>query len=431
MPKMDGVETIRKLQDDPQLDKVPTIIMVTAYGKEELAERAKDIDHLSFLTKPTNASYLFDTIMSAFGREMASNSRRIERQEDFSASIKRLRGANILLVEDNEINQELALELLGSNGIYATLAENGQQAVDKIQQQDFDGVLMDIQMPIMDGYSATKIIRKLEIGKKLPIIAMTANAMSTDIEQAQQAGMNDHISKPINVAEMFCTMANWITPASPTSHSEDTKASALQTRNQSELDLPQLTGINSDAGLAITQGNKKLYRRLLIKFLESEQNFSEKFQQAQASDDADAATRVAHTLKGVAGNIGAHDIQKAAQALELACNEKLEQQQIETLLNTVTATLTPALESLKTLESEQASASTAQVSPEQLIPLYEKLLALLLEDDADAVDVLEEIIELIAGTTEAGQLKQLEKQIEQYEYDGAIEIAKTMLAKLS
>ena len=433
MPKMDGVETIRKLQEGRQLDKVPTIIMVTAYGKEELAERAKDIDHLSFLTKPTNASYLFDTIMGAFGREIASNSRRVERQEDFSESIEHLRGAKVLLVEDNDINQELALELLGNNGINVILAENGQQAVDKVQQQDFDGVLMDIQMPVMDGYSATEIIRKLEIGKKLPIIAMTANAMSTDIEQAQQAGMDDHISKPINVAEMFCTMAKWITPASPASHSEETKASTLQTCHQPELDLSQLTGINSDAGLAITQGNKKLYRRLLIKFLDSEQNFSEKFQQAQASDDANAATRVAHTLKGVAGNIGAHEIQKAAAALELACLDKLDIQQVVNLLNRVEAHLTPVLESLKTLQAppESTAASIEKVSSETLLPLYKKLLELLLDDDADAVDMLEEITELTGLNAESRQLKKLEKLIQQYEYDEAIDIAQAMLEKLS
>ena len=433
MPGMDGVETIRKLKVDPELEKVPTIIMVTAYGKEELAERAKDLDHLSFLTKPTNVSFLFDTIMGAFGREVISRSRRNQRQEDFSESIEHLRGAKVLLVEDNEINQELALELLGNNGINTTLAENGQQAIDKIKQQTFDGVLMDIQMPIMDGYSATKIIRKLEAFKELPIIAMTANAMTSDIEQALQAGMNDHISKPINVAEMFCTMAKWITPSSPVSRSDQDKASPMQVQQKPELELPPLIGIDSNVGLTITQGNKKLYRRLLIKFLDSEQNFAEKFQQAQASDDADASTRVAHTLKGVAGNIGAREIQKFAEALELACKDKLDNKQIEDLLSTVVASLTPVLESLEQLQTEpdQAVISTAKVDPEILLPLYEKLLELLMDDDADAVDVLEEIIDLMGASTETGQLKQLEKLIEQYEYDEAIEIAKAMLEKFS
>jgi len=432
MPGMDGVETIRKLQDDPKIIDVPTIVMVTAYGKEELAEKARDLGQLSFLTKPTNASFLFDTIMNAFGQKVTSRSRRTERQEDYQEAIKLLRGANILLVEDNEINQELAMELLANGGINATLAANGQEAVDKIQQQAFDGVLMDIQMPIMDGYSATKVIRKLEVGKELPIIAMTANAMASDIENALQAGMNDHISKPINVAEMFATMAKWISPASPVSQAEQIDNNT-QAQNETVLELPELIGINSAAGLAVTQGNQKLYRRLLIKFMHSEQNFTEQFQQALLSDDTDAATRVAHTLKGVAGNIGAHDIQKAAQALELACKDKLDQKQLDILLSTVETTLTPVLESLKQLQpaEDQSPASTEKVDMEKLIPLYKKLLALLLEDDADAVDVLEEIMELMAGTAEAGQLKQLEKLIEQYAYDEAIEIVKAMLKSVS
>ena len=153
--------------------------------------------------------------MIAFGREITSHSRRGQRREDYTEAVNQLGGANILLVEDNEINQELALEMLANVDINTTLAENGQEAVEKIRNQAFDGVLMDIQMPVMDGYSATQVIRKLKVGKKLPIIAMTANAMASDIEQAHQSGMNDHIGKPINVTEMFCTMAKWISPKTP------------------------------------------------------------------------------------------------------------------------------------------------------------------------------------------------------------------------
>ncbi|OQK17383.1 hypothetical protein AU255_05750 [Methyloprofundus sedimenti] len=433
MPGMDGVEAIRKLQNDPKVSKIPAIIMVTAYDKEELTEKAKDIEHLNVLTKPTNASFLFDTIMRAFGRNIPSNSRRNVRQEGYTEALRHLRGANILLVEDNEINQELALELLSNSGINVTLAENGQEAVDIIQQQSFDGVLMDIQMPVMDGYCATKIIRELEIGKQLPIIAMTANAMSSDIEHARQAGMNDHISKPINVAEMFVTMAKWISPTPAVNQTYLPRASAIQTQKEPEPELPELNGIDCKAGLAITQGNKKLYRRLLLKFLDSEQNFTEKFHQALLSDDVAAATRVAHTLKGVAGNIGAHEIQKAAQALELACQSKADNAELEVLLDEVIAVLTPVLESLKQIQQVQEpdSINTQEITAAEQISLFEKLLKLLLEDDADAVDVLEDIVDRMGTSSEARQLKPLEKLIEQYAYDDAIVIVKAMLKKLS
>ena len=433
MPGMDGVETIRKLNDDPKLDTVPTIIMVTAYGKEELIETVKDIDHLSFLTKPTNASFLFDTIMTSFGRKITSHSRRSERQEVYADAVKQLRGANVLLVEDNEINQELALELLGNGGINTTLAENGQEAIEKVQKQVFDGVLMDIQMPVMDGYSATKAIRKLEAGKELPIIAMTANAMASDVERALQAGMNDHISKPINVGEMFCTMAKWINPEAPATAAVQDSSDDAKIQNGAEFEIPDLTGIDCNTGLSIAQGNKKLYRRLLVKFLESEQNFTEQFRQAQQSNDTDAATRVAHTLKGVAGNIGVKEVQKAAHDLEQACINGVDKDQIETSLGAVEVALVPVLESLKQIQpmQNQVQATKQAVKAEELTPLFQKLMELLQDDDADAIEVLDEIVGIMGDSYAVGQLKGLENLIEQYAYDEAIEKVKAISGKLS
>jgi PAS domain S-box-containing protein len=434
MPGMDGVEAIRQLNDDPKLVKVPTIIMVTAYGKEELTEAVKNIDHLCFLTKPTNASFLFDTIMTAFGRKTTAHSRRSERQEDYYVAVKQLRGANILLVEDNEINQELAMEMLANVGVNTTLAENGQEAVEKVSKQTFDGVLMDIQMPVMDGYSATQAIRKLEVGKELPIIAMTANAMASDIAQAQQAGMNDHISKPINVKEMFCTMAKWISPKTPAKFATQGEIENMGQHDEIEYKLPQLIGIDIDAGLAIAQGNKKLYRKLLVKFLHSEQDFSNKFHQAQQSNDPDAAIRLAHTLKGVAGNIGAKEIQQAAHDLEQACNTKADNVQVETLLSAVEIALAPVLESLQQLQQEQKQSLTPllhSINSAELTSLLNKLLGLLHDDDADAIEVLEEIVSLMGDNTVDGKLTELENLIEQYAYEEAILLVKLVSEKLS
>ncbi|MCK5498400.1 MAG: response regulator, partial [Gammaproteobacteria bacterium] len=381
MPGMDGVETIRQLQNDPKLNKVPTIIMVTAYGKDELTEAAKGVGQFTLLTKPTNASFLFDTIMSALGKKISSHSRRSERQEDYTEAVKRLQGAKILLVEDNEINQELAIELLTNGGVITTLAENGQEALDKVREQAFDGVLMDIQMPVMDGYSAARAIRKLDACAELPIIAMTANAMASDIEKTHQAGMNDHISKPINVAEMFCTMAKWITPRTPMLANDQV---SIDSEEGEQDAIPPLTGIDIDAGLAITQGNRKLYRRLLLKFLQSNLNFTEQFLSGQQSDDPEAATRIAHTLKGVAGNIGAIQIQSAAQVLETACKQHKEKSVIESALNSVESTLAPVLQSLTQLQQMQVIEKTTKqtIDPETFKPLLQNLLDLLREDDA-------------------------------------------------
>jgi two-component system, sensor histidine kinase and response regulator len=214
MPGMDGFETIRRLRAQTGISHVPTLIMVTAYGREVAHQAAAELGVAGFLTKPVTPSTLLDTIMQAIGLEVSNLTRAAGRQEQSSEAIASLRGAHVLLVEDNALNQELALELLTSNGLSVEVAANGQEALERLATESrFDGVLMDCQMPVMDGYTATRAIRRRPELAGLPVIAMTANVMSGDREKALDAGMNDHIGKPINVREMFTTMAKWIRPA--------------------------------------------------------------------------------------------------------------------------------------------------------------------------------------------------------------------------
>ncbi|MCK5191491.1 MAG: Hpt domain-containing protein, partial [Methylococcales bacterium] len=229
------------------------------------------------------------------------------------------------------------------------------------------------------------------------------------------------------------TMAKWISPESPVTAPAQDENDDAEMQNEVEFELPKLIGIDCDIGLAIAQGNRKLYRRLLIKFLESEQNFTEQFHQAQQSDDTEAATRVAHTLKGVAGNIGAKEVQEAAHALEQACINGVDEERIETLLEAVVSALTPVLESLKQIQLVQKKVQQANqsVNVEELIPLFQKLLELLKDDDADAIEVLDEIVGIMGDSYAVGQLKGLENLIEQYAYDEAIEKVKAISGKLS
>jgi len=242
MPGMDGIETTRTIQSNSQLTEVPTVIMVTAYGREEAHQAAQDVNISSFLTKPVTPSSLHDAIMLAMGQKISTEQATTNLQEEAESAIAKLHGARVLLVEDNEINQELALELLKSNGVSVEVANNGQEALDILSDKDFanncDGVLMDCQMPVMDGYEATRQLRKQEQFKDLPILAMTANAMLGDKEKVLAAGMNDHIAKPINIRDMFTSMANWITPSNP-----DRKVVASNFNEQNvENTLPELTG---------------------------------------------------------------------------------------------------------------------------------------------------------------------------------------------
>ena len=217
MPGMDGVDCVRAIQHAPSRRTAPAVLMVSAFGRDDLRRRLDEaqvtVDTL--LSKPITSSTLLDACRTALGRSTSSQGRRALRDETQEAHLASLRGARILLVEDNPINQELARDLLGRADIEVTVAEDGQQAIDILGRESFDGVLMDCQMPVLDGYAATAILRREQRLRGLPIIAMTANAMAGDRDKAIAAGMNDHIGKPINVAEMFATLARWISPDRP------------------------------------------------------------------------------------------------------------------------------------------------------------------------------------------------------------------------
>ena len=215
---------------------LPPVIMTTAYARAELEQvlEERGLAVGAVLGKPVTAEQLTEAIASVLGMEPDSDQNRQQKQTDMTAA---LRGAHILLVEDNEFNQEVAVALLQQQGIRADLAVNGEEALRMVQAHDYDGVLMDCQMPVMDGYEATRAIRQLPGRGDLPIIAMTANAMREDIAQALTSGMNDHIAKPINVRDMFSIMGRWIRPARP--------------------------AVDEGAGRATTPGYRRRWRRLL------------------------------------------------------------------------------------------------------------------------------------------------------------------------
>ncbi len=221
-----------------------------------------------------------------------------------------LRGAYLLLVEDNEVNRELMLEILANAGIRADVAVNGAEAVAMACRTDYDGVLMDCQMPLMDGYEATRIIRA--DGRTLPIIAMTANALAGDREKCIACGMNEHIAKPIDVSQFFLTLARWVHPRSPQA------ATAGAGTALPERGVPRLAGVNTDEAMECVGGNVALYRKILTLFRDKQADAAERIGAAWRSGDRETAARLAHTLRGLAGNIGAGDLVSKTRELELA-----------------------------------------------------------------------------------------------------------------
>jgi CheY-like chemotaxis protein len=342
MPRMDGVECVRRLRRrEASRHPPPTVLMLTAFGRGEvqkrLAELGLEMDAL--LVKPVTPSTLLDACTSALGLSEARAPRSARREELLEIHRAQVRGARILLVEDNVINQEIALTVLRRAGIEASVANDGQEALEMLERQPFDGVLMDCQMPNLDGYAATRAIRLQPRWKDLPVIAMTANALVGDRDKALAAGMNDHVAKPIIIDEMFATLARWIRPPAP---------SPLPAVPEDDNPVAGIGGIDYREGVAGMLGNDALYRRLLRMFRDREADFAERFRAARATGDMPAARRMAHDLKSVSASLAIHGVSRAAAALEVALDED-DEARLEGLLHDVSAPLSSVIAGLQKL----------------------------------------------------------------------------------
>jgi CheY-like chemotaxis protein len=220
MPGMDGVACASALARSSPHHPPPTVLMVTAFSRDDLQREldARGVVVGALLAKPVTPSSLSVALSEAAGVEAHGAEARVQDASAAGSALdprERLRGAHVLLVEDNEVNAEIATELLRNAGVTVTVAWDGQQALDRLERERFDAVLMDCQMPVMDGYAATRALRGLLQHRELPVIAMTANAMVGDRDAALAAGMDDHISKPIDIEQMYATLARWVRPKDP------------------------------------------------------------------------------------------------------------------------------------------------------------------------------------------------------------------------
>lgn len=424
MPGMDGVTCTHHLQAEHLAAGATTVIMVTAYGREEALHSAECQGAVikSVLTKPVTPSHLLDVLADVMGKRRAPESRAANGAAATEEAMAKLRGARLLLVEDNELNQELAGELLRQAGMEVTVAGHGREALGWLAVKAFDGVLMDCQMPEMDGYSATREIRGNPAWRDLPIIAMTANAMVGDREKVLKAGMNDHIAKPLNVAEMFATLARWVTPR----RSEPPQGSA-HPRSEAET-LPDLPGLDTGAGLATTMGNIKLYRRLLKKFHDGYRDFEALFRAALADPDPQAPARCAHTLKGTAGNIGAASVRAAATELEQACAGG-SAEGIEDRLAATVAALAPLIGGLRDLaETDEPPVPIIRPLPDTVLlrARLEQLGALIRDSDTSAAEAANALAETLAGTGHGVPLDRLLAAIEAYDFEAAAAALETL-----
>ncbi|MEW6265409.1 MAG: response regulator [Thermodesulfobacteriota bacterium] len=418
MPEMDGLETLRRLVGRPEPMPRPKIIMLTAYGQEKVVEEAKKSGLDAFLFKPVSRSLLFDTIMQVFGREVPKTSHLSFKPAGRSEGLERIKGARVLLVEDNLINQQVAREILVNAGLEVRLAGHGLEAVSLVAAHEFDAVLMDVQMPVMDGYQATAEIRKDPRFGNLPIIAMTAHALAGDREKSLAAGMNDHVNKPINPEELFNTLIKHTEPR----RREAAPGVKPEVPMEGPDDIPTLVpGFDLPKGLARLArlpGGKVLYRKLLLDFLANQENLVAEIRSELTAGNREEAHRLAHTLKGLAGNLGASLIQETAQDLETALLKREEN--LEPALDRLQSVMEPALAALDDYFTRQAPTAPIRLeeTSSDLKSDLKRLAELIKTADPEA-EALFQVVQKRLEAVSAERTSLLAKQIAAFDFKGA------------
>jgi len=429
MPGLNGLEAAQKIKQELKLAKDPHIIMVSAFASSNLANHsgAEYVDNL--LTKPVSPSHLFDAVMEAFGQKVvgAGMKRLSGRQAEMDA-LRPIQGASLLVVEDNEINQQVARELLQQALFNVDIANHGKEAIEMIGRGQYDCILMDVQMPVMDGFTATLELRKDERYKDLPILAMTANATHEDRQRCEEAGMDAHIAKPIVPKVLFETLLKWV----PHKEREIPDAPNDEATDATLAELPALQGVDTEAGLARVGGNIRSYLKLLNKFAENQSDAISQIQSAITDGDGELSVRLAHTLKGVGGAIGATALQEAAAKLETTLKDESKdlpkklmaaaEKELNRILGLLSE-LTPGDDD----GNEGAPGSLPDDLPEQLRALLDKLD----EYDTEAEDLIDEILAQVKGTEIYDALMSLRKQVGQYDFEAAAEELKPIIEKYS
>ncbi|HWR40136.1 MAG TPA: response regulator [Patescibacteria group bacterium] len=423
---IDGIETVRQLAQLP-LHHRPQPVMITAHGREEVFSAAAESGIEVILVKPVNPSLLFDAAIRVLGGQPAEiqtpSAKRDFALTDGTRNI--LQGARILLVEDNELNQEVARELLTDAGAAVDLAADGEIAVRMTKEGSYDLILMDMQMPVMDGITATQEIRKNPRHADLPILAMTANVMSGDRDKCLAAGMNDHLVKPIDPEALFTSLVHWLrrTPDLPPplpSHNPATAPSGT-TRNLLE-NLRHIPGLNARSGLKRVLNKESRYESMLHRFITGQIHSIRDIRQQMIAQDPKSAERTAHTLNGTAGTIGATELQNLAVQIEKLIKAGASLDELNGLLTTAEQELDRLITALQ--NALQTPPPEILISPNDIDwikvdAVVGQLENLLNEKDADAIDLFEESAPLLKAALGPG-MTAVETALKNYDLKDAL-----------
>ena len=419
-PGMNGIDFTKALKELIG-SSAPPCILVTAYASDELIHDSsiEGIEHV--IPKPVNASLLFETILSIFNLFTTESSVNSYEAGNKNKDIAALKGVRILLAEDNLLNQQIATEILGDEGLVIDVANNGQEAVDMVNKNAYAMVLMDMQMPIMDGLEATRTIRKNFSNDDLPVLAMTANASDADRQKCLASGMDAHITKPIDPDLLFTEIAKWIKPNNTPPITN--KTLAITTKETQTI--PEIKGVDTNLGLKVAAGKVSLYIKMLKTFSSDQVNAVENIKKAIEKNDFATGQLIAHTLKGTCGSIGATELQNKAEILESHLKEKMSHAKIVELLDVIQPRLLLVIGSIhELLPNKEKTNETTALNEEEVKSLILHLSELLASDDTEANELLEKNSSMLQHYIGVDAFNKISDALESFDFELGLKILK-------
>ncbi|GLX80042.1 hypothetical protein tinsulaeT_33820 [Thalassotalea insulae] len=457
MPKMDGIELAHAITQTDSPNAIPAVLMVTAFDKNDAMSLSRSTSIDGFLEKPVDASLLLDAMTNALKIDSAKPRPLVNR------GLLDLSKDHILLVEDNALNQQVVLGFLEETHVNIDVAENGKIALEKLANKHYDLVFMDLQMPEMDGLTATTEIRKQSQFKDLPIIAMTAHAMQEELQRCLDVGMNDYFTKPIDPNALFTLVSKWL-DKKPNNKSMPMAALPAKTESKKSIEprknseapkaqsdayiaaLRQLDCLDIDSAIKAMGGRKHIYQKLVQDFNNNYQHTVDGLREIYHNQQFEEAFRIAHSLKSNANYIGAVTLAKRATQLEAQLKEKPEAASLlvaETCIelnNIVMALATIPTSDENVNESSSVSASnnnktdssenSAPCDHNKLTALLDSMKILVEQENAEAEDLLPQLLILTKGTKHSATAKQIADNIEDIEYADAIKKIKALATEL-
>jgi len=424
MPELDGIEATKQIRDPngSVVNHTVPIIAMTAHEVDEQGRACLKAGMNDFMSKPVDPQKLNDIIERYAGSSHSDGQGSCEKTGHREAGSEALSGRHVLLVEDNIINQRTAVEILNGAGVNVAVVENGEQAVQAVAKTKYDAVLMDVQMPVMNGYEATRLIRETQDSHDLPIIAMTASVMPEDRQACVDAGMDGYVPKPVDRTHLFSMLAKWMRPPSgvgkppPVVHEQEDDGKLCR------LDVP---GIDMETALDKLNGNVRRYAALLQDFVSEFGGAAEEIKTALGRRDVAAVRRLVHTVKGVSGNLSAVDLYQATQVLETGLNTKELHVNSDELISFQRALtqIGEAAEKMASLKPRgtagDADSNAASIPRSTVAPLLVELSRFLQTNNLKAEECVNELKEHLQGSPVQEVMDTLETQVNRYDYKGA------------